>query len=140
MNETDTYCKDVVPKLQTAGWDTAPYSLDEQRTFTNPKGRVRIVCGKIVREKPKRADYILRYRNDFSIAVVETKANYKTRGVVARRERIRPEMLLGLEMPLPTIEKQTEAVKVLTQLRTRHELSGKSTKAESALLDQIFNG
>jgi len=66
-----------------------------------------------------------------------------TRGVGARRERVRPEMLLGLEMPFPAIEKQTEAVKVLNQLRNSYELSEKSSKAESALLpsllDQIFN-
>lgn len=80
MNEADTCRTYVVPKLQTAGWETAPYSIAEQRTFTNPKGRVRIVAGKIVRGKPKRADYILRYRNDFPIAVVEAKANYKTPG------------------------------------------------------------
>lgn len=78
MNEADTCRTYVVPKLQAAGWDAAPYGIAEQRTFTNPKGRVRIVGGKIVRGKPKRADYILRYRNDFPIAVVEAKPDYKT--------------------------------------------------------------
>ena len=34
--------------------------------------------GRIVRGKPKRADYLLRYRRDFPIAVVEAKADYKT--------------------------------------------------------------
>ena len=93
MNEADTCRTYVVPNLQAADWDKAPYSA-------------------------------------------------ATRGVGARRERIRPEMLLGLEMPFPNIEKQTEAVKVLTQLRSSHELSGKAAKTESAilpsLLDQIF--
>ena len=32
------------------------------------------------RGKPKRADYLLRYRRDFPIAVVEAKADYKTPG------------------------------------------------------------
>lgn len=67
-----------------------------------------------------------------------------TRGVGARRERVRPEMLLGLQMPFPTIEKQTKAAKILDQLRATHDLSGKSTMAETALLpsllDQIFRG
>jgi type I restriction enzyme, R subunit len=77
MNEADTCRKYVVPKLQAAGWDAPPYSIAEQRTFTNPKGRIRIVGGRIVRGQPKRADYLLRYRQDFPLAVVEAKADYK---------------------------------------------------------------
>jgi type I restriction enzyme R subunit len=80
MNEADTCRTYVVPKLQAAGWENAPYSIAEQRYFTNPKGRVRVVGGRIVRGKPKRADYLLRYRRDFPIAVVEAKADYKTPG------------------------------------------------------------
>src|SRR4051794_24380880 len=78
MNEADTCRTFVVPKLQAAGWDSAPFSITEQRYFTNPKGRVRVVGGRVVRGKPKRADYLLRYRRDFPIAVVEAKADYKT--------------------------------------------------------------
>ena len=81
MNEADTCRKYVVPKLQAAGWDNAPYSIAEQRIFTNPKGRIRVIGGKIVRSKPKRTDYLLRYRLDFPIAVVEAKADYKTSAV-----------------------------------------------------------
>ena len=66
-----------------------------------------------------------------------------TRGVGARRERVRPEMLLALEMPFPAIEKQREAVKALRQLRVTHELSARSDAAHTALLpsllDQVFN-
>ncbi len=80
MNEADTCRKYVVPLLQAAGWENAPRSLAEQRAFTNPKGRIRVVGGKIIRGKPKRADYLLRYRLDFPIAVVEAKADYKTPG------------------------------------------------------------
>src|ERR1051326_157516 len=78
MNEADTCRTYVVPKLQSAGWENAPFSIAEQRFFTNPKGRIRIVGGRIVRGKPKRVDYLLRYRRDFPIAVVEAKADYKT--------------------------------------------------------------
>jgi len=77
MNEADTCRTYVVPKLQSAGWDTAPHGISEQRTLTNPKGRIRIVGNKIVRGKPRRADYILRYHGDYAIAVVEAKPNYK---------------------------------------------------------------
>jgi type I restriction enzyme R subunit len=80
MNEADTCRTYVVPKLQAAGWENAPFSIAEQRYFTNPKGRVRVVGGRIVRGKPKRADYLLRYRRDFPIAIVEAKADYKTPG------------------------------------------------------------
>ncbi len=80
MNEADTCRKFIVPKLQAAGWENAPYCISEQLTFTNPKGRIRIAGGQIIRGKPKRADYLLGYRKDFSIAVVEAKANYKTPG------------------------------------------------------------
>ncbi len=76
MNEADTCRKLVVPKLVCAGWDVAPYSFTEQKTFTD--GRI-IMKGKgYKRGKQKRADYILRYRRDFPIAVVEAKANYKS--------------------------------------------------------------
>lgn len=80
MNEADTCRKYVVPLLQAAGWDNSPFSIAEQRVFTNPKGRIRVVGGKIVRGKPKRSDYLLRYRPDFPIAVVEAKADYRTPG------------------------------------------------------------
>jgi type I restriction enzyme R subunit len=80
MNEADTCRKYVVPLLQAAGWENAPFSIAEQRIFTNPKGRIRVVGGKIIRGKPKRSDYLLRYRADFPIAVVEAKADYKTPG------------------------------------------------------------
>ena len=80
MNEADTCRKYVVPLLQEAGWETAPFSIAEQRCFTNPKGRIRVIGGKIIRGKPKRSDYLLRYRPDFPIAVVEAKADYKKPG------------------------------------------------------------
>ena len=75
MNEADTCRKHVVPKLQAAGWDDRPHAINEQRTFTD--GRIVFVGGKARRGKQKRADYLLRYRSDFPIAVVEAKARYK---------------------------------------------------------------
>ena len=78
MNEADTCRTYVVPKLQAAGWDNAPFSIAEQRCFTNEKGRIRIVGGRIVRGQPKRSDYLLRYRRDYPIAVVEAKPDHKT--------------------------------------------------------------
>jgi type I restriction enzyme R subunit len=75
-NEADTCRRYVVPRLQAAGWDSDPHRINEQVTFTD--GRI-IVAGRRGRRRPgKRADYILRYRPDFAIAVVEAKPTYAT--------------------------------------------------------------
>lgn len=75
-NEADTCRKFIVPKLQAAGWDDAPCAINEQRIFTD--GRVMFVGGAARRGKRKKADYILRYRPDYPIAVVEAKAEYRS--------------------------------------------------------------
>lgn len=75
-NEADTCRKFIVPKLQAAGWDDAPCAITEQRTFTD--GRVMFVGGAARRGRRKRADYILRYRPDYPIAVIEAKAEYRS--------------------------------------------------------------
>lgn len=84
--EADTCRKFIVPKLQAAGWDDAPCAIQEQRTFTD--GRVMLVAGNPRRGKRKRADYILRYRPDYPIAVIEAKAAYRSAqdGVQQARE------------------------------------------------------
>jgi type I restriction enzyme R subunit len=74
--EGDTCRKLVVPKLQGAGWDNEPYSIAEQRTITD--GRIVPVGKSFIRRPPKRVDYLLRYRRDFPLAVVEAKSEYKT--------------------------------------------------------------
>lgn len=74
-NEADTCRKYVLPKLNDAGWDTAPHSIAEQRTFTD--GRIITAGERVRRGKQKRADYLLRLRRDYPIAVVEAKASYK---------------------------------------------------------------
>jgi len=78
MTEADTCRKYVLPKLIQAGWDTDPHSFTEQRTFTD--GRI-IISGSTVRRRAqKRADYLLRYTRDFTIAVVEAKAHHRSPG------------------------------------------------------------
>ncbi len=77
-NEADTCRRFVVPRLQAAGWDSEPCRINEQVTFTD--GRI-VVAGRRGRRRPgKRADYILRYRPDLAIAVVEAKPTYATPG------------------------------------------------------------
>ena len=75
LTEADTCRKFVVPRLQRAGWDDPPHAINEQWTFTD--GRVIFVRGEARRGRQKRADYLLRYRPDFPIAVVEAKARYR---------------------------------------------------------------
>src|ERR1043166_5003948 len=73
--EADACRQYVVPKLQAAGWDTEPHSIAEQRQFTD--GRIVVAGTKAIRQKRKKADYLLRYTPDFMIAVVEAKAEQK---------------------------------------------------------------
>ena len=72
QSEADACRKYVTPKLVAAGWDTEPHLLAEQRTFTD--GRIVVAGTKGQRQEKKRADYILRYTPDFTIAVVEAKS------------------------------------------------------------------
>lgn len=76
MTEADTCRKHVTPLLQAAGWDADPYSIAEQRSVTD--GRIVPVGKGFVRKANKRVDYLLRYRRDLPLAVVEAKAVYKT--------------------------------------------------------------
>src|SRR3984893_16646538 len=72
LTEADTCRLYVLPKLYGAGWTDE--QISEQKSFTD--GRI-VVAGTKVRRRPqKRADYLLRYRRDFPIAVVEAKTVY----------------------------------------------------------------
>jgi type I restriction enzyme, R subunit len=72
MNEADTCRKEVRPKLEAAGWDESPHSYNEQITFTD--GRIVVAGEKVRRRKQKRADFLLRYTRDLTLAVVEAKS------------------------------------------------------------------
>ena len=77
LSERDICTKFITPALTKAGWDLQT-QIREEVTFT--KGRV-IVRGKLVsRGKSKRADYILYYKSNIPIAVIEAKDNKKSIG------------------------------------------------------------
>ena len=97
--EADTCRKLVVPKLQSAGWDSDPYSIAEQRTITD--GRIVPVGKSFIRRPPKRVDYLLRYRRDFPLAVVEAKAEYRTAADALQQAKQYAEML-GLKFAYAT--------------------------------------
>ena len=73
LSERDICTKFITPALRQAGWDELT-QLREEVSFT--KGRI-IVRGKIVkRGKAKRADYILYYRPNIPLGVIEAKDNH----------------------------------------------------------------
>jgi type I restriction enzyme, R subunit len=74
INEADTCRKYVEPKLYASGW--IDEQISEQKSFTD--GRIIIAGPRPIRRPQKRADYLLRYRRDFPIAVVEAKAAYRS--------------------------------------------------------------
>ena len=74
--EADTCRMYVLPKLRDADWTDD--QISEQRYFT--AGRI-IVTGRRHHRRPgKKADYLLSYRPDHPIPVVEAKAVYKNPG------------------------------------------------------------
>ncbi len=76
LTEADTCRKYVLPKLYAAGWTDD--QISEQKSFTD--GRIVVAGAKPTRRPQKRADYLLKYRRDFTLAVVEAKADYKKPG------------------------------------------------------------
>jgi len=72
LTERDICSKFIGPAVKRAGWD-GMLQIREEVAFT--KGRI-IVRGKLVsRGKAKRADYILYYKPNIPIAIIEAKDN-----------------------------------------------------------------
>ena len=96
-SEADTCRQFVVPALYSAGWSDE--QIAEQRTITD--GRIVPVGKGFIRKPPKRVDYILRYRRDFSLGVVEAKAAFKEAAAGLQQARTYAEML-GLKFAYAT--------------------------------------
>lgn len=72
LSERDICTKFITPALERAGWDVTTQILEE---FPLTKGRI-IVRGKLhTRAKHKRADYVLFYKPNIPIAIIEAKDN-----------------------------------------------------------------
>ena len=72
LTERDICTKFITPALVSAGWDIHTQILEE---FPLTKGRI-IVRGKLhVRAQHKRADYVLFYKPNIPIAIIEAKDN-----------------------------------------------------------------
>jgi type I restriction enzyme R subunit len=77
LSERDICTKFITPALRQAGWDEIT-QIREEVSFT--KGRI-IVRGKLVtRGKGKRADYVLYYKPNLPIALIEAKENTRSIG------------------------------------------------------------
>lgn len=77
LTERDICTKYINPAIQKAGWDMER-QVREEVSFTD--GRI-IVQGKLyTRGKRKRADYILYYKSNVPIAIIEAKDNKKSVG------------------------------------------------------------
>jgi len=72
LSERDICTKFITPALRQAGWDEM-LQIREEVGFT--KGRI-VVRGKLVsRGKAKRADYVLHYKPNIPLALIEAKDN-----------------------------------------------------------------
>jgi type I restriction enzyme R subunit len=77
LSERDICTKFITPALRQAGWDEM-LQIREEVSFT--KGRI-IVRGKLVtRGKAKRADYILYFKPNIPLALIEAKDNLHSVG------------------------------------------------------------
>ena len=111
--EADTCRTHVLPALYGAGW--IDDQIAEQFYFTD--GRL-IVTGRGTRRgKRKFADYLLRYRPDLPLAVVEAKAEYKlsTDGLEQAKEYAR---ILGVPFAYATNGPEIVEYDDLTKLTT----------------------
>ncbi len=99
MNEADACREFVRPKLEAAGWDESPHAYKEQETFTD--GRIVVIGGEPTRRPKKRADFLLRYTRDVTLAVVEAKRTHKTVGAGLQQAKEYAE-ILGLKFAFAT--------------------------------------
>jgi len=77
LSESDICTKYITPALERAGWDVLTQIRQE---FSLTKGRV-LVRGKLhTRAQNKRADYVLFYKPNIPIAVIEAKDNNHSLG------------------------------------------------------------
>ena len=72
LSERDICTKFVTPAIEKAGWDVLT-QLQEEVTFT--AGRIKVRGKLVARGKSKRADYILYYKPNIPLALIEAKDN-----------------------------------------------------------------
>ena len=75
LTEEDIKVKFITPAIQKSGWDILTQVKCEY-SFTD--GRIINIGSKVTRGKRKRADYILSYKPNIPIAIIEAKSNNKS--------------------------------------------------------------
>ena len=115
--EQDTRTKFILPKLDEAGWNDPPHFFTEERSFTD--GRIVVLEGVAHRREPKVADYILRYRPDIPIAVVEAKRYSKHKAEGLQQAKKYAEML-SLSFAYATNGREIIEYDYLTGLETEY--------------------
>lgn len=116
-SEADTCRKYVLPKLKDESYWTDDQIM-EQRPFT--AGKI-IVIGRVGRrKKAKKADYLLRYTQNFLIAVVEAKRSYRTaaEGMQQAKEYAQ---ILGLKFAYATNGQEILEFNFITGFETKIE-------------------
>lgn len=77
LTERDICTKFIVPALEQAGWDIHR-QVREELYFT--KGRIYVRGSLSTRGRPKRADFVLSYKSNIHLAIIEAKDNKHTVG------------------------------------------------------------
>lgn len=72
MSEEDVRAKYIDPSIRKAGWNEET-QIRREVSFTN--GRIFVKNGKVTRGKRKKADYILSYKINLNLAIIEAKKN-----------------------------------------------------------------
>lgn len=77
LSERDICTKFITPAITNSGWDLKN-QIREEVFFTN--GRIIVRGDKIIRGESKKADYVIYYKSNIPIAVIEAKDNNHTIG------------------------------------------------------------
>jgi len=154
LSERDICSKFIGPSIKRAGWD-GMMQIPEEVAFT--KGRI-IVRGKLVtRGKAKRADYILYYKPNIPIAIIEGKDSLvNNHGTYARdyyaeeasgtshsMKNVSREVIYALPVPLPPAREQERIVARVRELMAlcdqleAHLTNGQVSK--SNLLESVLH-
>lgn len=75
LSEEDTKRIEITPNIVLKGWDNKTQIRQE---FGFTKGRIMVRGKEVKRGEPKRADYVLFYKPNLPLAIVEAKSGYKT--------------------------------------------------------------
>ena len=75
LSEEDTKRIEITPTIVGKGWDNKTQIRQE---FYFTKGRIMVRGKEVKRGDPKKADYVLFYKPNLPLAIVEAKSEYKT--------------------------------------------------------------